>query len=269
MIDPNSYSPNDSNNSSSNGATTINTKNSASSSRVFLARVFFYFGIQLLFTALLTFGLAYLFDYIFPFSNTSSSGTIFYIVMLVVSCIGMIVSLVVINKKVLVNRKGGIVSLLFYSLFNALLFATLSFYIGDKNIIAMAFLITSVTFIIMCVFGLMIKKAYGWLIGVALGLIFGASIIYLINTFLLPFILFGNASLIESYLSMYYIAEWFVLIYASIITIIDVFRIKKLSQNQNLDNSLALYSSLMLYQDFIMILVRIVYILLVSRSRNN
>lgn len=267
MLDPNTYSPNDGNNPSTDSSAV--SKGASQSSRTFLSKVFLYFGIQLLFTALLTFGLAYLFDYIFPFAGGSSSGTIFYIVMLIVSSIGMIVSLIVINKKVLVNRKGGIVSLLFYSFFNALLFATLSFYIGDKNIIAMAFLITSVTFIIMCLFGLMIKKAYGWLIGVALGLLFGAGIIYLINTFLLPFILFGNSDLIDTYLSMYYIAEWCVLIYASIITIIDVFRIKKLSQNENLDNSLALYSSLMLYQDFIMILIRIVYILLASKSRND
>ena len=100
MLDPNTYSPNDGNNPSTDSSAV--SKGTSQSSRTFLAKVFLYFGIQLLFTALLTFGLAYLFDYIFPFAGGSSSGTIFYIVMLIVSSIGMIVSLMITGRSMFV-----------------------------------------------------------------------------------------------------------------------------------------------------------------------
>lgn len=232
-----------------------------------LFKSFLFFGIELLLTGLLTFGFSYLFDSIFPIYETNNM--IFYIVLLVISSIGLLITSFVSTKLTLTNSKGGIISVFFYVLFMSILLSSLSFYIGFKEVAGMAVLITACLFFIMAIFGILIKKRIGWLIGLACGLAISAGIIYLINTFLLFPIMFGNTSLIGSVVTNIYIGEWIILIYASVITIIDVFKIKKYSQNGETSSSIALYFSLNLYSDFILILLKVMSILLRSRSNNN
>lgn len=228
---------------------------------------FAFFGVELLITAVLTFGFSYLFDYIFPISEASNM--IAYIVLTIISTIGLLITSFVVGKNAITNKSGGFVAAFLYCLFMSFLLSSISFYIGYKEIIGTAVLITSCLFFIMSIFGLLIKKRIGWLVAIAFGLILSAGIIYLINTFMLFPILFGNTGLVDTVVNNIYIAEWIVLIYACIITIIDVFKIKKMSQEGNNSNSLALYFSLSLYSDFILILLKVLSIILRSKSRSN
>lgn len=226
---------------------------------------FLFFGIELLLTALLTFGFSYLFDYIFPI-NEAANMTV-YIILTIVSTIGLLITSFIVSKNAITNNKGGFLATFLYCLFMSFLLSSISFYIGYKEIVGTAVLITSCLFFIMSIFGLLIKKRIGWLIAISVGLILSAGIIYLINTFMLFPILFGNGDFVGTVVNNIYIAEWIILIYACIITVIDVFRIKKISQGGDNSNSLALYLSLSLYSDFILILLKVISIIL--RSRNN
>lgn len=228
---------------------------------------FAFFGIELLITAVLTFAFSYLFDYIFPISEAANMTV--YIVLSVISSIGLLITSFVVSKNAIFNSKGGFIAAFLYCFFMSFLLSSISFYIGYKEIVGTAVLITSCLFFIMAIFGLLIKKRIGWLIAIAFGLMISAGIIYLINTFMLFPILFGNSGLVNTVVNNIYVAEWLILIYACIITVIDVFKIKKMSSEGNNSNSLALYFSISLYSDFILILLKVLSIILRSRARNN
>ncbi len=228
-----------------------------------LFKTFAFFGIELILTALLTFGFSYLFNTVFPIAGNP----VVYLTMAIISSIGIIVCSIVISTKAMMSGKGGLITSFLYVFFMSFLLSSFTYYV-PKEILGSAVLITSGLFFIMAIFGLLIKKRIGWLIGLSIGLIVSVGIIYLVNTFLLFPILFGNTGLVDEYVTGIYVGEVILLIYACVITIIDVFKIKKASQMGQTNNTLALYFSVSLYSDFILILLKVISVLLRNRSNN-
>ncbi len=239
--------------------------NEGNLSNVFLVKVFLFFGIELLLTALLTYGISYLFNVTLPINDEANM--IIYLVITIVSMIGLIISSIFILKKTLVDLNGGIIPTIIFIVCMSVLLSSLSFYIGIYEVLPLAVLISSVLFFIMCAFGLLFKGRLGWLIALAIGLLVSAGVIALITIFLLPLMLFGSYEAANFSYTSFYIAEWILLIYSAIITIIDVNRLKQFAANNEGNNALAIYFSISLYNDFILILLRVIFVLL--RNRNN
>lgn len=262
MINPNLYSP-FSNNKKENTEVIDNT-NKKELSNTFFAKVFLYFGVELLLTSLLTIGFAFLFDAFFP--SNSEKGDIFYLVSTLISLIGMVVTLIIVQSKTLKKEKGGYIATFIHCLFMSILLADIGYYIGSKEIMGISVAVTSILFLIMCVFGYLIKNKNGWLIGLLIGFGVSSFILLMINMFLFPFI-FINNELLETYQQIYLITNFFLLIYSCIVTIIDVVRIKKMASNGLVSNPLALYYSLLLYQDYVIILLYVFYIFLAKSKK--
>ncbi len=234
------------------------------SSSYFYAKVFLYFGLSLILTAIFTIGLSYLFNYIWPITEKASA--VCYTTLLIISVFGIIISSIVVTFRSLKKSKGGIVSWLFYILFMSILLSSLSYSVGDLNLIGIAVIISSALFLIMCIFGFLFKGKLNWLISLALGLGLAILIMYLVNTFLIPILYLNNQSLTVP-MNLFYIIDFAILAYSSIIVIIDVAQIKRFANNHEDSSNIALYFALNLYNDYIIILLRIISILL--RSKRN
>lgn len=243
------------------------------SSGLFYGKTFGWFAGFLLLTAIFTLGLSYLFNVLWPIVkdgeiNEASATT--YKVLTIVSSIGVLVSSIVATYRAMKHKKGGIISGILYVLFMSFLLSSLSFYIQDTKLIGLAILITSSLFIVMCLIGFIFKGKVKWFVALAMGAMFGALIIYLINNFLLLSLVFnGNQDLYNAYIGTYYAAEFLFLIYALVITTIDMIRIKKFAENfpDDTSNNMALYFALNLYNDFILILLKVISFLLRNKSR--
>ena len=233
----------------------------ALSSGTFYGRVFLYFGISLLLTAVLTIGFSYLFNYLFPITNANNSTT--YLILIIVSAIGIFITSLVCTFNSIKKAKGGIVSWIFYIVFMSFLLSSFSFYTEDVNLIGIAVLISSGLFLSMCIIGFISKGKMHWFAMLAIGLLISAGISSLVNIFLLPLI---NTS--GAFYTNIYICEWIILIYSCIITIIDVKKIKMFAENTVDTTNLALYFALNLYNDYILILIKVIYILLINSRRN-
>lgn len=233
----------------------------AISKATFYARVFLYFGISLLLTAGLTIGLTYLFNSIWPIASTGSR--IAYFTITIISAIGVVVSSVNATFRSLAKSQGGIVSWLFYVLFMSFLLSTIGYYIEDLNLVGIAVLITSGMFLVMCIFGLILRDKVSWLWLIAIGLLSGAGIICMVNFFLIP-ILYVSSGNLSAVRQMYYIVDFIILIYGLIITAIDMWNIKKFAQTAQDNTNVALYFALNLYNDYILILLKVIVILLRS-----
>jgi len=263
MINPNLYSPFKKKRSDEIVVENVNKEEIKSS---FLAKVFLYFGVELLLTALLTLGFSFLLDYFLPFGVISERSSFIYGIILIVSFIGLLITLVIVQRKTLVKEKGGYIATFIHCLFVSLLLSAFGYLVGSKELLALSVAITSILFLIMCAFGLLIKNKYGWLVGLAIGLIVTSSFLILINYFLLQFLIV-DSSLLEAYQTIYTVSNFILLIYSCIVTIIDVYRIKRMSKEGLVSNPIALYYSLLLYQDYIIILFYVFYIL--ARNKSN
>ncbi len=232
----------------------------------FYARVFLYFGISLLLTAALTIGFSYLFNTIWPISESEASAA-FYLSVTVISGIGVFISSFIATFRSLRKSRGGMVSWIFYIVFMSFLLSSIGFYVEDLNIVGIAVLITSAMFLVMCIFGYIFKGKIAWLGLLAIGLFVGAGIIYLVNAFLLPVLYVTNGNL-ETVRQMYYIADFIILFYGLIITAIDMYNVKRFAENSVDNTNMALYFALNLYNDYILVLLKVISILLRSKGRD-
>ncbi len=236
----------------------------AISKATFYARVFLYFGISLLLTAGLTIGFTYLFNYIWPISLAASRAT--YLTITIISTIGVIISSTIATFRSLAKSQGGIVSWIFYILFMSFLLSSIGFYVEDLNIVGLAVLITSGMFLVMCIFGYILKDKVSWVALLAVGLISGAGIICLVNFFLIPIIYATNGNLVVVR-QMYYVVDFIVLFYGLLVTAIDMWHVKRFAEASQDNTNVALYFALNLYNDYILILLKVIVILL--RSNRN
>lgn len=237
----------------------------AISKSTFYARVFLYFGISLLLTAGLSIGFTYLFNSIWPITQSETSAAA-YLAITIVSAIGVLISSFIATFRSLRKSKGGMVSWIFYIIFMSFLLSSIGFYVEDLNIVGIAVLITSAMFLVMCIFGYIFKGKIAWLGLLAIGLFVGAGVIYLVNAFLLP-ILYATSGNLEVVSQMYYIADFIILFYGLIVTAIDMWNVKKFAENSEDNTNMALYFALNLYNDYILILLKVISILLRSKAR--
>lgn len=235
----------------------------------FLSRVYLYLGIGLVITAIVSYGFAFLISRLYGNADGTLQETGFMI-LLVAAIVGLVVSLIdsiflmICGRRQSANVVPTWIAYVIYCLAMAPIFSLILMIGISPSILLEAFGITVGAFIIMFLIGTFSKVNLSPLafIGITLALGLGlCSIVYLI----LALVNGGAWGLYALHLG---IMVGF-LIVMLLFTIYDIYQIKKLDEAGFSSNNMALYCAYTLYNDFITVLLRVLYILMLVMGKKN
>ena len=235
-----------------------------------IAKVFGYMFIWLAITTIVTFGLAFLFNTLLTNAVTTAEKDKIFgaeIALAIASGIGLIIMTIVTQFILLRGRHSVAVPAAIYSVLMGVLLGVMSSMITEvfENgwfIIGSSFGITTTIFGAMALIGLLAKSKLNALPIIAGGLFMGAM---LISIFLLVMMLVPS-------LRVYYVSWYWVLmlgIFAAVmlITIWDIRNIKTMAERGALTKNLSMYLAFNLYVDFIYILMRVMYFVMIIAGK--
>ena len=172
----------------------------------------------------------------------------------IISAIALVILMFIIN---LVTLRGNHSLVLPMTLYCVLMGVVLSWFtlLVDWRLLGLAFGITSGVFLLMTLIAVLTKGNMHPLLMVGIGLFFGAGVLSLLNFF------FFNQTI-------YWIVSFSIFAAVMFITMFDIWNIKNICQRGAMNENLALYCAFQLYVDFIYILVRIIYFLIIIFGRS-
>ncbi len=227
----------------------------------FLGVVFFYMFIGLFITAGVSALLGLLFSNVWPITDYSNPeiNTYYwsYMWVLIGASIAQIVLVIWISFAVLKSNKNMWIPYVLYSICMGVLISSFTIFI-PFYILAISFGLTCLCFGSMALLGYFAKGNLNNIALVAIGLFVGAAFIGLFNLFF--FIWFPAA-----YDIIYLIISFATFGAMMLITMYDVWKIKKFTERGETSNNIALYCAFNLYVDFIYIFVRIVYFVMIAK----
>ena len=234
-----------------------------------IARVFGYMFIGLLITAIVAVGLGVLFRYLIfkgadisslsddTFDQTSVNATIGFLVVMIACGIGVLVMGIVLNISLYRGRSSLVAPAIIYTVLMGGLLSSFTLFI-EWSVLGLAFGITAGTFGIMALIAFLSKGNLSGLAIAGIGLLIGALILSLVNWIIWL--------VSPTTWSVLYIAIQFIVLAAvMLITIYDMWRIKKIAERGEMNTNVELYCAFTLYVDFIYIFIRIVSVILASR----
>lgn len=228
----------------------------------FIGKTFLYMFVALLITIAVSVGVGLLFTHLFTTSYTDNQfvGNIgAYLVLLIASAIGLLVVGIWFSVSAIRGKHSLWVPFIIYSILMGALLSFFTIFVS-WDVLAISFGITTVAFGGMALIGLLSKRDLNFLAIVAMGLGIGILVLALTNTlfyFLAPVLFSWNYVLIQG----------LILLLVMIITIIDTWRVKKIAERGEANENLALYCAFNLYIDFIQLLIRVIYIVLIAKRR--
>lgn len=185
-----------------------------------------------------------------------------FLIMVLVSAIGLIVMSFVLPITFARGRHNIIVPLMIYVVLMGILLSLFTF-LFDWIILVEAFGITTLIFGIMAFLGYISKGKLTGIGFILLGLIIGALALSLVNWLM---ILIGGIK--ETNVTISWIVSLIVFAFLMLVTLYDVNRIKKIAETgMQQDNNLTYYCAFILYSDFIAILIRVVYFLAIIAGK--
>jgi FtsH-binding integral membrane protein len=205
-----------------------------------LSRVFGWMGLALAITATVAYG-------VYWFLNAGLLSPEVYMVLMIGSVVFYFVLLIVINVRVLRNRKSALVPYLLYATTMGILLSTLMFSFTIETI-GLAFGVSALVFGMMAAYGAVTKQNLNVMASIAFMMLFGSIILSLINLF------FFNESI-------YWITSFAIFGAILLITAWDVWRLQRQIEMGDLTRNMAIFFALQLYVDFINIFLRVLYYL--------
>ena len=223
----------------------------SSSGTLSFAKVFFYMFIGLAITTGVAFGVGALLVYKCPDIKTFQN---VYLGVMIGSGISLIIMTFVINLVFLRGRHSILVPALIYCLLMGTLLSSFTIFI-DWWLLGMAFGITCGVFLLMTLIAVISRGNMSPLAMLGIGLLMGSGILILTN-FLI------RSSTLSWVISF--------AIFAAIIfiTIFDIWNIKKICERGEMSTNLELYCAFTLYVDFIYILIRVLYFLILIYGKS-
>lgn len=190
-----------------------------------------------------------------------------YVVLMITLIVSLVLSLIVsftFTKNAMTRTKAPWVSFLLYSALEGIFFGSFIIIPGvDFSMIGEAFGITALVFGACFLIGYFSKGEMKIALFVAMALFMGIGISSII---FLPLYFFGGYDAIYLYS---YIVSVVIVVAVSLLVAFEARNIKKLAASSLLtSNNIALLCAMDLYCSFMTIFTRILYILLLSRSRN-
>ncbi|MBR5996712.1 MAG: US12 family protein [Bacilli bacterium] len=226
----------------------------------FLTKVFGMMFICLLITTVVAAGLGYGTQYFLNQAinagNEELATKIVYglVGTLIVSVIALLIMSFVLPITFMRGRHNIFVPLMIYVVLMGIMLSTFTF-LFDWVILVESFGITSLIFGVMAFLGYISKGRLTGIGFILLGLIIGALGLSLVNWLM---IMFGGVSPANVQIS--WIVSLLIFAFLMLVTLYDVYRIKKIAENGNRqDNNLTYYCAYILYSDFIAILIRVIY----------
>jgi len=230
----------------------------------FIGKVFLYMFFGLLISAVSCLGASYALFY--GLSNGSTeimeSQMMTYLIILMVSGVLLLILSLFISFRRM-SMKNITVPYILYALLMGIMLSGLVVFVGDPNLLAMTLGITSLMFLIMCLFGYLYKGKGTWVVGMMVGGLVSIGVLFVVNLFLFPFA-FHVESAFDAYCTIYWIIEAIYIVIILISTAIDMWNIRKISQSGAGSNNVAMYCALNLYSDFIILFIRILYFVILA-----
>ena len=225
-----------------------------------LTRIFMYMFVGLLITAGISVGLGLLFRNIFAGADIDAmnNAAIAYLVILIVSGLSVLVLSILLNVFLYKGKSLWVPSILYVVSMGVLLSAFTIFV--DWGVLGLAFGITAGAFGLMALIAFLSKGNLSGLAIAGLGLLIGAMLLSIVNVIL--YFATGGA-----WSTLYIVISFILLAAMMLITIFDMWRIKKICEKGEMSTNLELYCAFTLYVDFVYILIRIIYIILLSKRR--
>ena len=238
------------------GAEVVDSKK-ASSGVLSFAKVFFYMFIGLAITTGVAFGVGYIF---LAAARNGADPTMIsnaYFGTMIASAISLFILMLVIQFVTLRGKHSILVPAILYTVLMGVLLSSFTILLEDNYwLLGMAFGITSGIFLLMSLIAVLSKGNLSPLLTLGMGLFIGALVLSLINW------------LIQSTMIMW-IVSFAVFAAIMFITIFDIWNIKKICERGAMSNNLALYCAFTLYVDFIYLLIRVLYFLIIIFGRKS
>ena len=232
----------------------------------FLSRVFGLMFLCLLITTVVAAGVGFGFQALILNSATydpngsleSLDGNLLlaFFAVIIVSAIGLLIMSFVLPITFARGKHNILVPLIIYVVLMGLLLSTFTF-LFDWIILVEAFGITTLIFGLMAFLGYISKGRLAGIGFILLGLLIGAGVLSLVNWLM---IIIGGIK--QENIMLSWIVSLIVFAFLMLVTLYDVYRIKKIAENgSKQDNNLTYYCAFILYSDFIALLIRVVYFL--------
>ena len=238
----------------------------------FLTRVFGIMALCLLITTAVAAGLGYGiqalirstpgYDPTAPLDTLPTNILAVFLITVLVSAVGLIVMSFVLPITFARGKHNIMVPLMIYVTLMGILLSLFTF-LFDWIILVEAFGITTLIFGLMAFLGYVSKGRLAGVGFILLGLAIGAGVLSLVNWLM---ILIGGIRPENVMLS--YIVSLIVFAFLMLVTLYDVNRIRRIAENgAQQDNNLVYYCAFILYSDFISILIRVIYFMMLITGR--
>ena len=175
-----------------------------------------------------------------------------YIGLLIGSLIAYFPLIIWINVVSFRGKGNMVVPFVLYAIVMGVLISSFTMFVPIP-VIAISFGITCVVFGLLSLIGLTAKKDISFLGLVASGILGGALLVALFN-------LIWSLVFPGSFQMLYWLVSYAIFFAMMLITIVDVYRIKRIAQAGEGSNNIALYCAFNLYVDFIYMFLRILLI---------
>lgn len=235
---------------------TVNVSNS--SLTVNMVKVFLYMFIGLAITGGIATGLGYWVSSSYYANPNNDTIPTIYLGLLIGSAIALLILMLIINFVILRGKHSILIPGILYTVVMGVLLSSLTIFAGkdEWSMIGMAFGITAGIFLFMTLIALVTKGNMSSMATLGIGLIVGSIILGLVNLLLRSSVL-------------YWIVSFAIFAALMFITMYDIWRIKKISEQGQMSNNVALYCAFVIYVDFINIFLRILYFLILIFGKKN
>ena len=191
-----------------------------------------------------------------PLDTLPSNILTVFLITVLVSAVGLIVMSFVLPIVFARGKHNILVPMIIYVVLMGILLSLFTF-LFDWIILVEAFGITTLIFGLMAFLGYVSKGKLTGIGFILLGLIMGAAVLSLVNWLM---IIIGGIK--QENIMLSWIVSLIVFAFLMLVTLYDVYRIKKIAENgAKQDNNLVYYCAYILYSDFIALLIRVVYFL--------
>lgn len=215
------------------------------------AKIFFYMFLGLALTTGVAFGVGALLVYKCPDFETFRN---VYLGLMIGSAVAIILMTFIINLVFLRGKHSILVPAIIYCVLMGVLLSSFPILI-DWRILGMAFGITSGIFLLMTLIAVFTKGNMSPLLMLGIGLLMGSGILVLVNLFMASS-------------TLYWVISFAIFAAMMFITMFDIWNIKKITERGEMTTNLELYCAFTLYVDFIYILIRVIYFLLLIYGKS-
>lgn len=215
----------------------------------FIGAVFLYMFLALAITAVVStiFGLVFS-KFVFNSSTSSSSGDNTFTIVMIISLVLYIPVMIWAEIAAAKNHKSMNIAYVIYAVVMGIMISSFTALIPFYTI-AIAFGATCLAFGLMTLIAWFSRSSLNTIAIIGMGLLFGGALVGAINAILF-------ACNVNVTMSMW-IVSYVILIAVILITIVDIRRVKEISDNGGAGTNIALMCALSLYVDFIYIFIRI------------